>query len=161
MTTIVRHRKTGNEYILLGINGEENKTNPSRFINELFNSSQQKSEVSCSATVCDAQGNLFLAYIDDLIVVEIDGKRPSDLLPEPEYNSLENDSYRQPASNFHDDFDNEELEEEDFDDEELEEENFDDEENERILITPKPESSTYSQGASDKGELDEEDEEWI
>ncbi|MEN9869083.1 MAG: hypothetical protein RLZZ171_66, partial [Cyanobacteriota bacterium] len=59
MTTIVKHRRTGNEYILLGINGETNKANPSRFISELFN--QEKSEVSCSATVCDVQGNIFLA----------------------------------------------------------------------------------------------------
>jgi hypothetical protein len=83
MTTIVKHRRTGNEYILLGINGEANKANPSRFISELFN--QEKSEVSCSATVCDVQGNIFLAYIDDLLVVEIDGLRPGEILPEANY----------------------------------------------------------------------------
>ncbi|MEY2856625.1 MAG: hypothetical protein RLZZ74_935 [Cyanobacteriota bacterium] len=83
MTTIVKHRRTGNEYILLGINGEANKANPSRFISELFN--QEKSEVSCSATVCDVQGNIFLAYIDDLLVVEIDGLRPAEILPEANY----------------------------------------------------------------------------
>jgi hypothetical protein len=80
MTTIVKHRRTGNEYILLGINGETNKANPSRFISELFN--QEKSEVSCSATVCDVQGNIFLAYIDDLVVTEIDGIKPAEILPE-------------------------------------------------------------------------------
>ena len=80
MTTIVKHRRTGNEYILLGINGETNKANPSRFISELFN--QEKSEVSCSATVCDVQGNIFLAYIDDLVVTEIDGVKPAEILPE-------------------------------------------------------------------------------
>jgi hypothetical protein len=80
MTIIVKHRRTGNEYILLGINGETNKANPSRFISELFN--QEKSEVSCSATVCDVQGNIFLAYIDDLVVTEIDGVKPAEILPE-------------------------------------------------------------------------------
>ena len=154
MTTIVRHKRTGNRYILLGINGEENKTNPSRFINELFNSSQPKTEVSCSATVCDVRGNLFLAYIDDLIVVEIDGQKPSDILPEPEYSepeyaSAEDNSDRQAVS----DFDDEELEEEDFDDEELEEK--------RVIITPNPESSTYNQDSLDEGDFDEDDEEWI
>ena len=149
MTTIVRHKRTGNEYILLGINGEENKTNPSRFINELFNSNQPKAEVSCSATVCDVQGNLFLAYIDDLIVVEIDGKKPTDILPEPELRSPPENSYRQQVSNF----DDEELEEEDFDDEELDEE--------RIIITPKPESSISEKGTSNESDFDEEDEEWI
>lgn len=80
MTTIVKHRRTGNKYILLSINGETNKANPSRFISELFN--QEKSEVSCSATVCDVQGNIFLAYIDDLVVTEIDGIKPAEILPE-------------------------------------------------------------------------------
>ena len=156
MTTIVRHRRTGNQYILLGINGEENKTNPSRFINELFNSSQPKTEVSCSATVCDVQGNLFLAYIDDLVVVEIDGKKPSDLLPEPEYGEseydpIEDNSYRDSDRQPIDDFEDEELEE-DFDDEEIAEK--------RVIITPTPESSTYSSGTSDS-DFDEDDEEWI
>ncbi|MCC0177935.1 hypothetical protein I4641_13195 [Waterburya agarophytonicola K14] len=149
MTTIVRHRKTGNQYILLSINGEENKTNPSRFINELFNSNQQKSEVSCSATVCDVEGNLFLAYIDDLIVIEIDGEKPADILPKPEYKSTSNDFHRQQAR--------------DLDDEEFEEEEFEEEESdrERVIITPKPESSAYSQSESDESDFDEEDEEWI
>ena len=153
MTTIVSHRRTGNQYILLGINGEENKTNPSRFINELFNSSQPKTEVSCSATVCDVEGNLFLAYIDDLVVVEIDGKKPADILPEleysePEHDSVTNDAYRQPVSNF----DDEELEDEDFDSESAEK---------RVIITPERESSNYSQDRSDESDFDEDDEEWI
>ena len=159
MTTIVRHRRTGNQYILLSINPEENKTNPSRFINELFNAGQEKSAVSCSATVCDVQGNLFLAYIDDLIVVEMDGKKPADILPEPEYsepeyNSIDNDDYRQPIS----DFDDEELEDEDFD-----RDNFDneDEDSKRVIITPNPESSTYDRGVSEENDFDEDDEEWI
>ena len=149
MTTIVRHRKTGNEYILLSVNGEENKTNPSRFINELFNSSQKKTEISCSATVCDVRGNLFLAYIDDLVVVEIDGQKPSDILPEaeysePEYDSVEDNSYRQPISDFDD---------EDFNDEELEEK--------KVIITPNPESSTYSQDRSNESDFGEDEREWI
>ena len=153
MSTIVKHKRTGTQYILLSINGEENKTNPSRFINELFNSNQQKSEVSCSATVCDVWVNLFLAYIDDLIVIEIDGKKPSDILPEPEYSeeeysSVDNNSDR-PVS----DFDDEELEDEDFDDEKLEEK--------RVIITPNSESSGYSKSESDESDLDEDDEDWI
>ena len=148
MTTIVKHKRTGNQYILLGINGEENKTNPSRFINELFNSSQPKTEVSCSATVCDATGNLFLAYIDDLIVVEIDGYKPADILPEPEYKKSEYDAYQPPMS----DFDDEELEDEDSNSEQSAEP--------RVIVTPNPESSNYSQGGSDKSDFDE-DEEWI
>ena len=105
MTIIVRHRRTSQEYILLGINGEVASANPSRFINELFN--QDKSAVSCSATVCDVQGNIFLADIDDLIVTEIEGKKPAEILPEPSYESLDNSSYQEQT---YDDFeDDEEL----------------------------------------------------
>ena len=121
MTTIVKHRRTGNEYILLGINGEADRANPSRFISELFN--QEKSVVSCSATVCDVQGNMFLAYIDDLIVIEVDGVKPGDILPPPsdEANSVaEERNFSQPESKefndegFEDDFDDDEEFEEEF-----------------------------------------------
>lgn len=87
MTTIVKHRRTGNQYILLGINGEINQVNPSRLISELFN--QEKSELSYSATVCDVQGNIFLADIDDLVVIEIDGIKPSEMLPETNHQAVE------------------------------------------------------------------------
>lgn len=81
MTTIVKHRKTGNEYILLGINQGGGKINlPSRFLNDLF--TPEESANSTSVTVCDARGNIFIAYIDDLIVVEIDGQKPAEILPE-------------------------------------------------------------------------------
>lgn len=121
MTTIVKHRRTGNEYILLGINGETNKANPSRFISELFN--QEKSEVSCSATVCDVQGNIFLAYIDDLVVTEIDGIKPAEILPEATPEAVNDNSRSQtmegvqsPAT----EFDEEDFEDEDEDEDELE-----------------------------------------
>ncbi|MDJ0590329.1 MAG: hypothetical protein QNJ72_10080 [Pleurocapsa sp. MO_226.B13] len=146
MTTIVRHKRTGNEYILLGINGEESKTNPSRFINELF--TQEKSEVSFSATVCDVRGNLFLAYIDELMVVEIDGKKPADLLPEPELESTPNNSYPQQTS----DFDEEELEDEDFEKEEV---------NRDRVEAIKSEPPSPSQGTSSQSDFDDDDEDWI
>ena len=143
MTTIVKHRRTGNEYILLGINGEVDKVNPSRFISELFAQEKSKSEVSCSATVCDVQGNIFLAYIDDLTVVEIDGKKPGDLLPEPTLKSVDNDVYQQ---------------QNDFDDEDLEAENFD---NPEDTSAETPISSTYSQSSSQQSDLDNDDDDWI
>lgn len=115
MVTIVRHRRTGNEYILLSVNGEAEKTNPSRFISELFN--QEKSEVSYSATVCDEQGNIFLAYIEDLTVTEIDGKKPEAILPEPNYESVSNDVYQQPNEDESEFEPDEELDRDDFDSE--------------------------------------------
>jgi hypothetical protein len=163
MTTIVRHRRTGNQYILLGINGEANKANPSRFISELFN--QEKSEVSCSATVCDVQGNIFLAYIDDLVVVEINGIKPAEILPEATYKTVNDDLrsrnsrefvppgtsvevVQSPSNEFEEDF------EEDFDD--------DDE-----LDEPKNSESTAPQVSvmnsldAPNQDRDNDDEDWI
>jgi hypothetical protein len=152
MTTIVRHRRTGNEYILLGITGETDKANPSRFISEFF--SQDKSEVSSSATVCDVRGNIFLAYIDDLVVTEIDGKKPADLLPEPADEPADN--YDSEPSDFEDEEFEEEL------DEELKEKLNED----RDITSTEPQTSfVYGQGstaqskADDRADDDEED--WI
>ena len=144
-TIIVKHRRTGNEYILLGINGELDKVNPSRFISELFN--QEKSEVACSATVCDVQGNIFLAYIDDLTVLEIDGKKLTDILPEATFESVNNDVYAQQPNEF-------------FADEELEDEVFDGENGEQSADKPKI-ASTYDQDPSQQDDLGKEEEDWI
>jgi hypothetical protein len=90
MTIIVKHRRTGNEYIFLGINQVGGKINlPSRFLNDLF--TPEESENSVSVTICDARGNIFLAYIEDLIVTEIDGQKPSEILPEVVTPTVEND----------------------------------------------------------------------
>lgn len=142
MNTIVKHKRTGNKYILLGINGELDRTNPSRFISELF--AQEKSEVSCSATVCDIQGNIFLAYIDDLIVTEIDGKKPADILPEPITESVNRDAYTQPIDDFED-----ELEDEDLD-------------NNQDISLETSTSSVHSQESSNQDDFEgEDDEDWI
>lgn len=116
MTTIVKHRRTGNEYILLSINGEADRGSPSRFISELFE--REKSAVSYSATLCDVGGNMFLAYIDDLIVIEVDGVKPADVLPPPSYRSNPaeenpNSEYDEADRQFDDDFD-EEFEDDEF-----------------------------------------------
>ncbi len=136
MTTIVRHRKTGNEYILLGINKAGGKINlPSRFLNDLF--TQEESENSTSVTICDARGNIFIAYIEDLIVTEIDGKKPSEILPEIVNPDIDRD--------FEEDEDNERE--------------FD------SGGRQKPSTSTTvdtgSEFKSDDAEFDDDDEEWI
>ncbi|WP_019504485.1 hypothetical protein [Pleurocapsa sp. PCC 7319] len=149
MTTIVKHRRTGNAYILLGINGEGDKANPSRFISELF--SPEKSDVSCSATVCDVQGNIFLAYIDDLIVIEIEGKKPADILPQPDFNSVSNDDYQQESDDFADDL------EDNFEDEEL----VENQENPK-MTTDSSSSSVYSQNQAEQSKLaNDDDDDWI
>lgn len=140
MTTIVRHKRTGNQYILLGVNGEGSKVNPSRFLNDLF--TQDKSEVSYSATVCDVQGNIFIVYVDDLIVLEIDGKKPIDILPETILQSEVNDPDQQPE----DDFTETELEEEDY-------------EQDPIIKPQVPEQ--YIPSSSTQKDFDDDDEDWI
>ncbi len=147
MTIIVQHRRTENQYILLGINGEMDKANPSRFISELFN--QEKSEVSCSATVCDVQGNIFLAYIDDLKVIEIDGKKLIEILPEASYESEKQHIYGESSSEFEND-------------DELEDENFATEED---IAAPRESQTSFVSGLgvsiSDDTENDQDNEDWI
>ena len=145
MTTIVRHRRTGNEYILLGINGEAEKTNPSRFISELFN--QDKSEVSCSATVCDVQGNIFLAYIDDLVVTKIDGEKPGDILPEPNYESVSHDVYQQSNESGRD--------------EELDDDDFELEDNPSKTIESDEASFLEGLGSPMQNNIEDDDEDWV
>ena len=149
MTIIVRHKRTGNEYILLSITGESNKTNPSRFLSELFE--REKSDVSCSATICDVRGNLFLAYIDELIVTEIDGKKLADILPEPTVEPVVDSVYTDADL---DEFESDEMLEEEFDRDEDEDEDVPDE--------PKT-SFVYGQGSPAQRNLgdEDEDEDWI
>ena len=83
MSIIVKHRRTGNKYIFLGIEGQGEKNNsPGRFLSDLF--TQDDSELSTTLVlVCDAAGRIFVADIDDLTVVEIDGQKPEEILPAP------------------------------------------------------------------------------
>jgi hypothetical protein len=148
MTTIVKHKRTGNEYILLGINGEGQKATPSRFLSEMF--TQEKSETSCLATLCDVKGNIFLAYIDELIVTQISGKKPTEILPEPVISSVPNNYYQQKEADF---------------DDELEAEEFDKDEQKLATKSPKT-SPTYSETKSQDGKIGsnsdfEDDEDWI
>ncbi|MEO0837163.1 MAG: hypothetical protein AAFY16_14625 [Cyanobacteria bacterium J06642_3] len=143
MTIIVEHRRTKNQYILLSINGEVAQANPSRFISEFFN--QEKSEVSCSVSVCDVQGNIFLADIDDLIVTEIDGKKPAEILPEPVYESVNNDTYQPQTTEYEED-------------EEFEDDN--EESDQDPAINPKA-SFMDGLGTPMKDDVDDDDSDWI
>ncbi|MEM7590902.1 MAG: hypothetical protein AAF383_05185 [Cyanobacteria bacterium P01_A01_bin.83] len=148
MTTIVEHRRTKKQYILLSINGEVAQANPSRFISEFFN--QEKSEVSCSATVCDVQGNIFLADIDDLIVTEINGKKPGEILPEPtyesvNYESVDNDTYQPQTTEYEED-------------EEFEDDN--EESDPDPAINPKT-SFMDGLGTPMKDDVNDDDDDWI
>lgn len=143
MTIIVEHRRTKKQYILLSINGEAAQANPSRLISEFFN--QEKSEVSCSVTVCDVQGNIFLADIDDLTVVEIDGRKPAEILPEPTYESVNNDVYQPQTTEYEED--------EEFED--------DNEESDQDPAVNPQKSFMSGLGTPMKDDVDDDDDDWI
>ncbi|GAB4225392.1 MAG: hypothetical protein Kow0049_03200 [Stanieria sp.] len=132
MTIIVRHKRTGNQYLLLGINGGGSKASlPSRFLNDLF--TKEESENPLMVTLCDARGNIFLSQIDEIVVTEIEGKKPSELLPEVANRSL--------VEELNQEF-NEEFDEED--------------QNYPPLITPPPTQSNQA-----KEQFDDDEEDWI
>lgn len=78
MATIVEHQKSGNRYILVGTGFG------------IYKSTRSGSGLSLTAVeeenhfhlvaVCDRKGEIKWFYSDDLIVLEIDGERPADLL---------------------------------------------------------------------------------
>jgi|GEM_PF-1173657 len=159
MTTIVKHRRTGNKYILLGINGEADRANPSRFISELFN--QEKSEVSCSATVCDVRGNMFLAYIDDLIVIEVDGVKPADILPPASYEpdpvvDGDNSSPSHPRE-----YGDREFDDGEFDDDEEFEAEFEQKLASQSETETKPTQATVADSLDAPSQENDENEDWI
>jgi len=76
MATIIEHLVTGNEYILLGVGlGVDPGNLSTRFL---------KTFLPNKVAVCDRSGQLFWLPSSEVIVVEIDGQKPSELLPEPE-----------------------------------------------------------------------------
>jgi hypothetical protein len=81
MTILVKHRQTGNEYILLNIStfGTKNSM-PVRLLEDFF--PKNEAENSNLATICDVKGNIFVVGIANLIVTEIDGRKPAEILPE-------------------------------------------------------------------------------
>jgi hypothetical protein len=132
MTIIVRHKRTGNQYLLLGINGGGSKASlPSRFLNDLF--TKEEPENPLMVTLCDARGNIFLSQIDEIVVTEIEGKKPSELLPEVANTSLVEELNQE----FNDEFDEEER---DY----------------SPLITPPPTQSNQA-----KEQFDDNEEDWI
>ena len=69
--------------------GGEQTSLPSRFLNDLF--PREKPKHGSLVTICDARGNIFSCYLEDLVVIEIDGKKPEDILPEPVIPSINED----------------------------------------------------------------------
>lgn len=81
MTIIIKHLDTGNEYILLSAGwGTAKSSLPSRVLNDLFTSDHPDKTMMIAA--CDVQGRIVWLKSNDVIVTEIDGKKPFEILPE-------------------------------------------------------------------------------
>jgi hypothetical protein len=81
MTIIIKHLKTGNEYLLLETSLSVDKTlNPSRFLGDFFPAEEEGKTITVAA--CDVQGRIFRFYAIEVVVITIDGKKLSELLPE-------------------------------------------------------------------------------
>ena len=78
MATIVRHRETAKQYVLLGTGfGAYKATRPSFFGGNLF-PNEESGEIPVAA-VSDQEGNVIWLYTEELQVVEVDGVPIRDL----------------------------------------------------------------------------------
>ena len=81
MATIVRYKRDGKKYILLGTGfGAYKATRPGVFFGNLLPNEEQ-GQITMVA-VCDIDGNIRWTHSDELTVVEVDGDSPSALLSE-------------------------------------------------------------------------------
>ena len=78
MATIVNHRPTGVNYILLGTGyGAYESVHP-KYCGDLFPSAEMGA--FSLVAVSDAHGRIFWLNSGELLVLSVDGKRPSELL---------------------------------------------------------------------------------
>ena len=76
MAIIVEQLSTGNEYILVGTAlGVDTGNLSSRFL---------KNWLPDKVALCDRDGKIFWLASSEVAVIEIDGEKPSELLPEPQ-----------------------------------------------------------------------------
>ncbi|MDF2672694.1 MAG: hypothetical protein K0R09_959 [Clostridiales bacterium] len=80
MTTIVLHKSTDRKFILIGTGYET--PNKSNYIEPLYGS-LHRNRNHCAmemATVCDREGHISFISPEELIVLEIDGVSPSQII---------------------------------------------------------------------------------
>ena len=79
MAVIVKHTQSGQNYILLGTGfGAYKATRPSLFFGNL--APTEESGQTTMVAVCNKQGQIGWIHSEELQVVEIDGKKPNELL---------------------------------------------------------------------------------
>lgn len=78
MATIVEHKETGKRYIVMGTGFGVYKSARN---NAFFQWAVMEEEDNYHlVAVCDRKGNIKWFYSEDLVVVEVDGGKPSDLV---------------------------------------------------------------------------------
>ncbi len=78
MATIVEHKETGKRYIVMGTGFGIYKSARN---NAFFQWAVVEEEDNYHlVAVCDRKGNIKWFYSEDLVVVEVDGGKPSDLV---------------------------------------------------------------------------------
>ena len=79
MATIIQSKKTGKKYVLLGTGfGAFKATRPGVFLGNLM-PEEEEGQITMVA-VCDGEGKIRWAQSDDLVVVEVDGSSPGEIL---------------------------------------------------------------------------------
>ena len=79
MATIVMHKASGTKYVLLGTGfGAFKASRPSVFFGNLL-PDEESGELTMVA-VCDSKGNIGWIHSEELIVVEVDGKAPGEMV---------------------------------------------------------------------------------
>lgn len=82
MAIIVRHVRNGNEYLLLSAGLALGKGGlPPRFLRNFI--PEEESGEGQWLTLCDRTGCILRLPASEVTVIEIEGKKPSELLPEP------------------------------------------------------------------------------
>ena len=76
MAIIVKHRPSGDHYLLVGTGVGTDQVLPS--------SRLLKNWLPATVAVCDRQGEIVWLPATEVVVIEVDGTSPADLLPEPE-----------------------------------------------------------------------------
>lgn len=81
MAIIVRHIPSGNEYLLIGVDsGGKKGMSPPRLLRNLL--AEEEGAAVEQVALCDRKGRIFWLPTGEVAVSEIDGKPPSEILPE-------------------------------------------------------------------------------
>ena len=88
MAVIVEAKKTGKRYVLVGTGfGAYKATNPSVLFGRLLRYEEEGQ--AALVAICDQEGNIRWSHSDDLLVVDVDGHSPDELLGRGDHRSTE------------------------------------------------------------------------